>query len=97
MMIRGKRHIEAEKDGEYSRQLLRIYEQIWSGDPADRPTAWFRTIQYLRREGYPEEMIVEAELRQLFESKKPDKRSYIVKSNGRLIRVNETSFMLHLN
>lgn len=71
----------------YTDQLMNIYEQIWSGDPADRETAWFRTIGYLKRNCFPEEMITEAYLRKMMERRSNERSRSHVNSNGRLIKV----------
>lgn len=71
-------------------KLLELYEEIWNGDPADRQAAWFRTIEHLRRWNYPQEMITEAEIRQIYERHQAEERSdYTVRSNGRIVKVTE--------
>lgn len=80
---------DAAKGRQSTRELFRIYDQIWSGDPADRVTAWWRTIDYLQRQGFPEEMITEAKLHKMFEQRKGEKSEHKVTSAGRIIPVFE--------
>jgi hypothetical protein len=69
--------------------LMPIYKQIWGGDPADRETAWYRTIGYLERNGFPEETIREARIRMTMEGRRGQNSHYYVNSNGRIIGVDE--------
>lgn len=80
---------DAERGQENTHELADIYHEIWNGDPADESAAWFRVIGHLERNGYPDEMLTEARLHLMFSDRRDNRSSFMVNSNGRLIRVDQ--------